>query len=572
MGQIATLLIGAVILAGIALFSMKRLRHTEDELKKKNKELERRLYELSVSQSVSEQIGYSLNLTTIIDSIVETAAHIIPNSALSYALVDNRTITLKVLERDFVGPNFLSSVKKQTLDFIFERVQNPHELSVIESVRKEFSASAGTYVNESPASFFGLPLLINEKCIGAISLSSSHPNAFSEDDRALLRRTIDNTLETVGKMEEVINTEKSKLDSFLFSLTSGALLFLIQGDVLKLSAINTAAKDFLHVGQEPDTTMVIAHFGMHHDLIKDIKDVAIEKKSTVLKNVTIYDRAFKIYLNPVFLHNSQTIIGVAVTMEDVTFERDVEKMRETFTSMVVHELRAPLTSIKGASQMLISGKLQKPDNDKMLHIIYDSTERMLSDIGDILDMSKLEAGKFTLNKTVANINELVKDKALAFSFIAQTRKITITTNLSNTIPASLFDSQRIGQVLNNLFSNALKFTPDGGLITATTTAQDGQITVSVHDNGVGVPPEKMALLFSKYGQLAGAIRHEGGTGLGLYISKGIVESHNGKIWLDSKPGEGTTVSFSFPLEESTQVVHESAQIPASKVSPARPLN
>lgn len=566
-------LVLALFLGSITLFSIKRLHGTEEELKKKNKELSRRLYELSVSQSVAEQIGYSLNINTIISSIVETAGRVIEHSALSYALLDNKTITYRAIEDGFVGPIFLEQLKKDTLACIYEHIQNPTDLVVIASSRKEFSEVNPEYFNEKPASFYGLPLIINDQCIGAICISSSKKNAFSDDDKALLRRTVDNTLETVGKIEGVINTEKGKLDSFLFSLTSGALLFLIEKDTLRLSAINTAAKDFLHVVGKPDTAMVIAHFGMHYDLIQDIKEVAIQKKSTILKDVSIYERSFKVYLNPVFLHSTQSIIGVAVTMEDVTFERDIEKMRETFTSMVVHELRAPLTSIKGASQLLLDGKLGKDDMSKMLHIVHDSTERMLSDIGDILDMSKLEAGKFTLNKTASSINELVKEKALTFSFVAQTRHITINTNLDTTIAQSMFDVQRIGQVLNNLFSNALKFTPDNGIITATTALHSGQITVSVHDNGVGVPQEKIALLFSKYGQLASGLRKEGGTGLGLYISKGIVESHGGKIWLDSHEGEGTTVSFSFPfIAKIDQPAVESNTVPASKVIPQNALN
>ncbi len=259
-------------------------------------------------------------------------------------------------------------------------------------------------------------------------------------------------------------------------------------------------------------------------------------------------------------------------MEDDTLERDDEQLLETFTSMVVHELRAPLASIKGASSMLLSDKLNKEDKDKMLHIIYNSTDKMLNDIGDILDVNKLEVGKFTLNKTVSNINDLVKEKILTFSFTAQERHIKIESSLDEGITQSLFDAQRIGQVLNNLLSNALKFTPDNGVITATTSRQDGQILVSIHDTGVGVPEEKKSLLFSKYGQLSSSITREGGTGLGLYISKGIIESHGGKIWLDGKPGEGTTVSFTLPIVTKVEDAEISSptvakpQIPSSTIS------
>lgn len=562
----------------IALMLIKRLRRTENELKRKNKEVERRLYELSVSQAVSQQIGYSLHIESVIQSIVDTAEHVIPHSAISYGLVDGATITVKTLEKDFLGSIFTSALQKDLLDEIYKQLPQ-NQYHVISSVQKEIIATQGGYNNVVPASIFTLPLVINHTCVGAIALSSVKKDAFSQEDTSLLSRIIENTTATVGNLEQVIGTEKSKRDSFLFSLTSGALLFLIEGDVLKLSSINAAAKQFLHVQDNPDTSQVIAHFGMHYDLIQDIKDVAGEKKSMIIKDVSIYDRGFKIYLNPVFLEGADQIIGVAVTMEDVTFERDVERLRETFTSMIVHELRAPLTSIKGASDLLLSGSLKKEDMDKMLHIVHDSTERMLMDIGDILDVSKLEAGKFMLNKSISDINTLVTEKVMTFSFTANMRHIKISSNVDTGIPQFVFDPQRVGQVLNNLLSNALKFTPDNGSITVTTTSRNDQITVSVHDTGVGVPPEKMVLLFSKYGQLAGGLRKEGGTGLGLYISKGIVESHGGKIWLEDGKGKGATFSFTLPLTTkldeikaekpsltSISSVKTKPQIPASRIS------
>lgn len=562
----------------IALMLIKRLRRTENELKRKNKEVERRLYELSVSQAVSQQIGYSLHIESVMQSIVDTAEHVIPHSAISYGLVDGTTITIKTLEKDFLGSVFTSALQKDLLDEIYKQLPQ-NQYHIISSVQKEIVATQGGYVNTVPASIFTLPLIINHTCVGAIALSSVKKDAFSEEDTSLLSRIIENTTATVGSLEQVIGTEKAKRDSFLFSLTSGALLFLIEGDVLKLSSMNAAAKQFLHVQDNSDTSQVIAHFGMHYDLIKDIKDVAGEKKSMIIKDVSIYDRGFKIYLNPVFLEGVDQIIGVAVTMEDVTFERDVERLRETFTSMIVHELRAPLTSIKGASDLLISGNLKKEDADKMLHVMHDSTERMLMDIGDILDVSKLEAGKFMLNKSIADINTLVTEKVTAFSFTANMRHIKISSHTDGGIQQFAFDPQRVGQVLNNLLSNALKFTPDNGSITVTTTSRNGQIKVSVHDTGVGVPPEKMVLLFSKYGQLAGGLRKEGGTGLGLYISKGIVESHGGKIWLEDGIKQGATFSFTLPLvtklEEvkvekpsftSAPVVEAKPRIPASRIS------
>lgn len=561
----------SLLLGILSIYSLKRLRHTENALKKKNTELQKRLYELSITQSISSQIGYSLQIKTIIESVIETIEKVIDHSAVSYALVEGALISCKLYEKDFVGPNFIMGLKKEMLDELYTLI-SPRDYQVIESVQKEVMSNSGQYVNEKPASVYTFPLKINHRVVGVISIASTNPYAFVPEDIALLMRIIENTTATVGSLEQVINTEKGKLDSFLFSLTSGAILFLMDKSDMRLSAINSAAKHFLHIGDNLDAASVIAHFGMHYDLISDIKKVSGNRESMLLKNIEIYDRYFKIYLNPVFLHDSQDVLGVSITMEDVTFERDIEEIRETFTNMVVHELRAPLTSIKGASAMLMAGKLNQSDTEKMLHIVHDSTERMLMDIGDILDVAKLEAGKFTLNEAEGDINALASEKVLTFSFMAKERNITLTNNLDQALPHTMFDMQRVGQVLNNLLSNALKFTPDNGTITITTASHNGQIEVSVHDTGLGVPPEKMALLFSKYGQLGAAVRHEGGTGLGLYISKGIIDSHGGKIWLESKEGNGTTVAFTLPIITKAEAAVPLGNPETSKVAPQRVIN
>lgn len=572
-------ILSPVLFGSVAVYFVRRFNHSEKEVLKKNKELSRKIYELLLSQEVSEQIGYSLSIKNIMETVVRVAQRLFETATISYGVVDQKTILVKVIQRGMVGGKFLEAVKNYTLEPLWS-TYNEHDFSVIDSVQKDIIIEEKEYYDGLPQYHFAVPLNVNGKIVGSVCISSPHKD-ISEDDQNLFSEMVENATSTIGKLAELIDTEEAKLNSFLFSLTSGALLFLLEGEMVRLSAINNAAKQFLHLTTEFDTTAVIAHFGMHYDLVENMKAAIHEKKSMIIKDVKIYEKYFKIYLNPVFLSGTQTIIGVSVTMEDITMEKDVEEVRETFTNMVVHELRAPLTSIKGAASMLLSGKLKGADSKKMLSIIADSTERMLMDIGDVLDVAKLEAGRFELHKASTDINALVQDKALAFSFTAEQRHITIQTKIDPAIPHSLFDAQRIGQVLNNLFSNALKYTPDNGVITATTSVQDNKIRVSVADNGVGVPPEKMALLFSKYGQIQNTLRKQGGTGLGLYISKGIISSHSGKIWLESKEGEGTTVTFEIPIiaapqassvNTSAATVHldpqekEGSSIPSSNVS------
>lgn len=565
---ISTLLVGCVAI----LFSY-RLERAREQLKSKNRELTRRLYELSISNEVADKIGYSLSIQGIIETIALTATRLFDSiTTISYAFVDDSTITLKTYQRDFVGPHFMEAIRNITLEKVEQMTSEKKDYSVIETVQKDSLLSGNTYFDAFPVSYFTVPIIVNDAFMGTITLTSRAPHAFAQDDQALFSKIVASSEAAIGRLHDVIGTEEGKLDSFLLSLTTGAILLLIDGSDMRVTTINSAARNYLKLTETADTTMVLARFGMHYDLVKQIKEIVSQKKSMELKDVKIYEKYFKIFLNPVFLDKTEKIIGVSITMEDITLEKDIQQVRETFTNIMVHELRAPLTSIKGAASLLLGGKLKAEEHGRMLNIIKDSTERMLMDIGDILDVAKLEAGKFVLNKQMADLNKMITDKTLAFSFAAQEHHITINTKLDSKIPQFSFDPLRVGQVLNNLLSNAIKFTHDNGTITITTTLQNDHAQVIVADNGVGIAPEKIPLLFAKYEQVNNNM-HAQGTGLGLYISKGIIDSHGGKIRIESEVGRGTQMIFSLPIvmEETAQVVPQTP-LDAFKIAPKKIVN
>lgn len=223
--------------------------------------------------------------------------------------------------------------------------------------------------------------------------------------------------------------------------------------------------------------------------------------------------------------------------------------------IMVHELRAPLTSIKGAVELLEKGALAGEEERKMFVIIKDSTLRMLDEVGDILDAGKIEAGRLSLLKQSADINGLIMERIATFSFLAREKGVVILSELDKSIPRFDFDPARISQVVNNLFSNSIKFIADhNGQIKAETKLLKDQVLVQIRDNGEGIAKDEQTKLFTRYGQFAPQEAHKG-TGLGLYISKGIVEAHGGKIWiespvnigLDEEVGRGTAVYFTLPI-------------------------
>lgn len=229
------------------------------------------------------------------------------------------------------------------------------------------------------------------------------------------------------------------------------------------------------------------------------------------------------------------------------------EIQKEFTSTVSHELRTPLASIKTAIDLVVKkmvGEINK-EQEEVLGRAKNNVDRLKRLIDDILDLTKIESGKLQMNFMMNDIHRVIQEVAQAQKDVAQSRGLYLKTELDQQVPKIPFDSDRIIQVLNNLLSNAVKFTKQGGVTVKTQNkSQENHIVVSVIDTGKGILEKDMPKLFQKFQQLESAQENEeGGTGLGLAICKEIVTRHGGKIWVESKPGEGTVFNFILPIQE-----------------------
>lgn len=246
-------------------------------------------------------------------------------------------------------------------------------------------------------------------------------------------------------------------------------------------------------------------------------------------------------------------------IQTVDSERKLEKVREDYTDMMVHELRAPLTAIRGGAALILSNTLPPPEREKMPRIILESANDMLSTIADFLDIAKIDAGRFSLAKKKAGLIKVIEEHLEVFSYPAKEKNITLNFDRNVMIPEFLFDPVRIGQVVNNLISNSIKFTNEGGRIDIKIEPTTSEIQVVVTDNGIGIADSKKPILFTKFGQINHTDGHGPSSGLGLYISKEIVAAHGGKIWLESEEGKGTAVHFTLPIVMEDTVEHPAEQ-------------
>lgn len=226
-----------------------------------------------------------------------------------------------------------------------------------------------------------------------------------------------------------------------------------------------------------------------------------------------------------------------------------EEQQRQKLSMVVHELRAPLTAIKGAAELLLGTHQQKftiHEKEHLLTLIDQQAQELLEQVATILDAEKLASGKFTIQKRTTNLKHVITERVAFFRPQARQKGIHILVHFNGHLQNVLLDPDRVAQILNNLISNSVKFTPVGGTITVSAKRDNGKVKVAISDTGIGIPKEKQRELFRQFSQVSTMNAHNG-TGLGLYIVKGIVEAHHGSVSLESEVDKGTTVSFTIPI-------------------------
>jgi signal transduction histidine kinase/DNA-binding response OmpR family regulator len=236
------------------------------------------------------------------------------------------------------------------------------------------------------------------------------------------------------------------------------------------------------------------------------------------------------------------------------FERTkgLDRLKSEFVAVVSHEIRTPLTSVKGAVELLSDDRFfqNSEQQAKLLAIAHANTDRLLMLINSILDFSKLEAAALAMHLERHRIEPIIQQSASNLRTLLDERRIRLDLHLSADLPDLLLDPHRVTQVVTNLLSNAIKFSPEGGRIELTAEPWEGMVRVGVSDHGEGISPRDLPKLFKKFSQIdSGSTRKVGGTGLGLVISKGIVEQHGGRIWVDSAPAQGSTFYFTLPSAE-----------------------
>jgi signal transduction histidine kinase len=299
---------------------------------------------------------------------------------------------------------------------------------------------------------------------------------------------------------------------------------------------------------------------------KKTKDLPVIFLTGFVRDALSMERGFNLGVNEYLLKpidTNELIVRVKSILRITVAEKKVMQLQSDFFSMLVHDLRGPLTSVRAFTQLMMEEKnLSAQDKDKMLQTIEKASEQMLDLINDILDLSKLESEYVTLNKRPIDLIAMIDYTLMQMKPLAIKKSISFVKDYEANGVSLLADEAKIEQVMDNLLMNSIKFTGERGEIVITVKnarqndnalnnlgVENPSVVVCVKDNGLGIPAKEIPFIFDKYRQIVTSAVVDGkGTGLGLAICKNIVEAHGGKIWVDSQEHVGSSFYFSLPLE------------------------
>jgi len=401
-----------------------------------------------------------------------------------------------------------------------------------------------------------LPLVARNQVIGVLFIFRNYMGVFSANDKALLQSFADQAAIAVSNAQLYtrLRHEERRTVALLDSVADG--IFILSADHT-IEHCNPAFTRLIKLAPEQ------VRGKKHEEVLRWLhqKDgTSLEQAEAggwpLTPNATLYvegdlERPGRpplpvgITYAPLVSPDGQ-LLNVIASVRDITRFREADELKSTFISVVSHELKTPVALIKGYVSTLRrdDATWDREIVQDGLAVIEDEADRLTELIENLLDASRLQAGALSIN--LADVDLPALARRIAERFQTQSSRHSIVVSFPTGFPVVLADEDRLGQVLSNLIGNAIKYSPEGGEIRVTGKVLPQQVIVCVRDEGAGIAPGDLPYVFDRFYRASDASRTTKGAGLGLYLARAVVEAHGGRIWVDSKPGEGARICFSLP--------------------------
>jgi len=522
-------------------------------LKNSKEDLEKNQKELELIVSLSQKLSVVNDLNSVADILYNHFFKIFKFSAMSFFVFSDKEKGVEAFRVYCVkdmGVGFVENIKKDVASFLLKIFKIDKEsikryLLFMPKIFGKKPSRKDIKMNFNQNLF---PLYYGDKKLGLINIYTE--KKIEKDKKRIIENLMLNAGVFVSGIMSSLKSQQSKIKSLINSTSNGILMFDEGGE---LSLINPAA---IHLIQSDDSkkdlSLIFGAVKESGDNLQErIKNCINKGESVNLDEIKIGNKFVEISINPV-KDDIGKIMGVAMIIHDITQMKQIDNMKTEFVSVASHQLRTPLTAIKLFTEMLMNeqvGKLKK-EQKKYLDNVYQSTDRMVRLVNDLLNVSRIESGRLSIVPELIFVDKFISTIIEEAKPLAQAKNCKIIfLKPKKKLARIALDVNLVRQVVHNLITNAIKYSrEEGGFVNVELKNYDQKnILIKVSDNGIGIPKEKQDRIFQKFFRADNAVKSETeGTGLGLYVSKMIVESSGGKIWFDSKENKGTSFYFILP--------------------------
>jgi two-component system NtrC family sensor kinase len=386
-----------------------------------------------------------------------------------------------------------------------------------------------------------VPLKVRDRVIGVLGVDNRRAGrAFVRHDQRLLQALGDYAAIAIDNANLYARTERERaqLETILRETEDGVIVVDADNRLVLMnptartafgvSSADLAGRDYATLIRNPE--------------VRELFNGKSRRAEIVLDD----GRVFHAHLTPI------ADVGRAVLLQDITHLKKLDRIKSDFVTTVSHDLRSPLTAILGYVELIGRAGPVNDQQAEFIRRVQFSVQSITSLITDLLDLGRIEAG-FDTQKEPTHLALVVRYAVEGLRQQAEAKHQTLTVSVPETLPTIFANPPRMRQMLANLIDNAIKYTSEGGAVTVTARADDDLILLTIADSGIGIPPADQPYIFDKFYRASNSRQEFTGTGLGLSIVKSIVENHDGRIWLDSKPDGGTT--FTIVLPQYTNTAH-----------------
>lgn len=520
-----------------------------------SQEIRRRVDQLSALNTVAATVSQSLDLQVTLQTALKAILKVIPVDSAGISLVDEKAGELVLRaqhgwRRDFVTQPMRIPLGKGMSGFV---VAND-EVLVTGDLSGDPRLAVPEFADEGVQAMALVPMHARGRVVGILSVMNHQPYEFGDDEIRMLRAIADQVGVALdnARLYESVKEQSSRLEAILNSTGDAIIATDNHGNI---SLVNATAEQLFDIRREDLIGLSLRQAPLHPKLRAGLRRAMSEEAgANTVFEVTLDDGRFlSAIVSPVYSHqepeSDRQAEGWVMVVQDITHLRRAEQTRVNFIRDAAHDLRNPLGVTLNALNILQEELRESSSHAEIVDIGLQGIRRMQAMIDSLLNLENIESGVGVQCREV-DVRDLVERCVTDMRPVILQRQQSLVCEVPKSLPPIQGDMHWLYRALTNLLSNAHKYTPEGGVITVRAYVQDEDLFLEVRDNGPGIPIEAQPRLFERFYRVSGQNQDVKGSGLGLAIVKSVVEQHGGRVFVQSRLGQGSVFGMAFPLTSS----------------------